>query len=80
MSPPAGTTQGIDRMVAIGRTAMAHDLSYLRVDRSFAQVTQRTRSSEDTRGNRDIDGELPSNVAPIDHWTAAQIVIKTDRA
>ena len=70
MSPPQSATQCIDRMVAIGRTAMDSDLNHLRVDKSFAQVIQRTR---DAGEDRDIDGADK----PIEHWTAAQAVIET---
>lgn len=70
MSPPPNTTQCIDRMVAIGRTDVASDLSHLRVDKSFAQVIQRTR---DAGEDRDIGGADE----PIEHWTAAQAIIET---
>jgi hypothetical protein len=70
MSPPPNTTQCIDRMVVIGRTAMDSDLGHLRVDKSFAQVIQRTR---DAGYDRDIGGADE----PIEHWTAAQAIIET---
>jgi hypothetical protein len=70
MSPPPNTTQCIDRMVAIARTDVASDLGHLRVDKSFAQVIQRTR---DAGVDRDIGGGDP----PIEHWTSAQAIIET---
>jgi hypothetical protein len=76
ISPPPESTQCIDRLVAIGRTAMKHDLGYLRVDHTFAQVIQRTRSI--TRGPRDAEG-VGDPAPPIEQWTAAQAIIETRR-
>jgi hypothetical protein len=70
MSPPPNAAQCIDRMVAIGRTDVASDLDHLRVDKSFAQVIQRTR---DAGEDRDIDGADQ----PVEHWTSAQAIIET---
>lgn len=67
---PRGTTQGIDRLVAIGRTDVQHDLAHLRVDRSFADVITRSRSAR-FAGD---DGHEP---APRDGWTAAQAILHT---
>jgi caspase domain-containing protein len=71
MSPPRDSPHCIDRMVAIGRTAIAHDLGYLRLDRSFVQVIQRTRDAEAQK-------DLEVYAAPV-HWTSAQAVIETRR-
>ncbi|MEO7730550.1 MAG: caspase family protein [Kofleriaceae bacterium] len=72
MVPPPNVACCADRMVAIATTADHHDLRYLRVDRSFAQIIQKTRDAE---GSKDIDaGAAPP---PIIHWTSAQAVIET---
>jgi hypothetical protein len=72
MVPPRGSTRCIDRLVAIGRTVTAHDLGYLRVDRTFAQVIQRSRS-----GGRVLDdGSWDDRHGP-EQWTAAQALIET---
>jgi len=74
MIPPPGVAECADRLVAIGRTALDHDLAYLCVDRSFAQVIQRTRDAESF--SKDIGDNSPRT---IDHWTSAQTVIITRR-
>jgi len=70
---PGWTTQGIDRLVAVGRTDVQHDLAHLRVDRSFADVLPRTRSG------RIADDDGPAPGAPLEHWTAAQAILHTRR-
>lgn len=74
MTPPRGFDRCIDRLVAIGRTSVGHDLSHLRVDRSFAEIIQRSRSSG--RGAGDRPGEKAS---VLEHWTATEVIIETRR-
>jgi hypothetical protein len=74
---PPGLDHGLDRLVAIGRTADAHDLGYLRVDQTFADVANVRR-----RGPRPVDddvGDAPPTTPPIEQWTAAQAIIETRR-
>lgn len=73
MVPPRGKAHCLDRMVAVGRTALAHDLGYLLVDRSFEQVIARTRDAAGPQG-KDL-----TSPPPIDHWVTAQAVLETRR-
>lgn len=73
MSPPSGVSRCIDRLVAIGRTAMGHDLKHLRVDKTFAQIVDRTRDAS----GKDFDA--PDDTATLEHWTATEVVVKTSR-
>lgn len=66
-----GADRSRDRFVAIGRTTRAHDLDYLRVTETFQQVVQ------DKGKDRPVDDE--SELAPLERWTAAQVVIETAR-
>lgn len=72
MSPPEGSRRCIDRMVAIGRTALAHDLRYLQLDTAFADVVRRMR---DAGVPRDIGG-----ATPIEHWTSVRAILETHRS
>ena len=73
MTPPRGKVRCIDRPIAIGRTAMAHDLSYLKTERTFEDILAASRSVHrgmDSRGGDDRDG--------AEEWTAAlQMIIET---
>jgi hypothetical protein len=71
MTPPRGVSRCIDRLVAIGRTTVGHDLTYLRVDRAFADVIARSRSA-----GRGVDDGSRATSGP-EQWTAAQVVIET---
>jgi hypothetical protein len=71
MSPPSGVLRCIDRLVAIGRTALDHSLDYLRVNRTFAQVILRSR------GDREIDDGDEPDTTGLEHWTATQVVVET---
>ena len=73
MTPPSGATQGIDRIVAIGTTALGRDISYLRVDATFADIANATRGT-----GRDIDDNATSS-PPAEQWTATQTVVRTVR-
>jgi hypothetical protein len=75
MTPPRGASRCIDRLVAIGRTAVGHDLGYLRVDRTFADVIGRSRSVG--RGIDDGSRAIASGPSEPDQWTADQVVIET---
>jgi hypothetical protein len=71
MTPAAGKERCIDRLTAIGRTAMDVDLSHLRVDQPFEHVVR------DSRGPKDIgDGPAPAT-KPLEKWIATQVVIDT---
>jgi hypothetical protein len=72
MTPPRGASRCIDRLVAIGRTAVSHDLSYLRVDRTFAEIVQRSRSA-----GRGMDDGSQDNRSRPEEWAAAQALIET---
>jgi hypothetical protein len=73
MSPPAGLATGLDRLCAIGRTALAGDLDFLRVDRKFSDIVLVTKDAGDA--DEDEDDDEP---APPDRWTAHQIFVRTD--
>jgi hypothetical protein len=70
MVPPDGSDHCLDRMVAIGRTALRYDLGFLQLDRSFREVAQRTR---------DLAGRDFAMGPPAEHWIAAQAAIETRR-
>lgn len=74
MALPPELDHGLDRLVAIGRTAHAHDLDYLRVDQTFAEATFTRRS------HRPIDDDAPASAPPpIEQWTVAHAIIETRR-
>jgi hypothetical protein len=71
MSLPAGKTHCIDRVVAIGRSALDHRLDYLSIETGFDHVLQRSRG-----GGRTIeDGEI--DTGKLDYWAATEAVIET---
>ncbi len=59
MVVPMGLDRGLDRLVAIGRTAHTHDLDYLRVDASFADATITRRSYRPTEDD-DLLAQAPA--------------------
>lgn len=71
---PPGLDHGLDRLIAIGRTALACDLDHLRVDRSFADVARVMRSSRPV----DLDEDIRAP-PPLEQWTVAQAIIETRR-
>ena len=71
MSVPPGKTHCIDRVVAIGRSALDHRLDYLAVETGFDQVLQRSRSG----GKTIEDGEV--DTGKLDYWAATEVVIET---
>lgn len=71
--PPPGKHRHVDRLTAIGRTAMAKDLGYLRVDQTFAGAVQRASTGED-----DHEASAPLKaVPPPERWTAAHVILDT---
>lgn len=75
MSLSEGKERCIDRLVAIGRTSMEVDLSYLRVRDTFAAALERMRGH--TRGvGKDIDDDELAP-PPMEGWTAAQAIVRT---
>jgi hypothetical protein len=70
MSVPAGKSQGVDRLTAVGTTAMGKSIAYLRLDKKFADIL------DIRRGTRDIDDDTPEG-PPVEKWTASQAIIKT---
>lgn len=78
---PPGIHHGLDRVIAIGRTAHGHDLGYLRVDQTFAGTVNLTRSggSGDTGDRRFGDRGGKPGAAPLEQWTVAQAIIETHR-
>jgi hypothetical protein len=70
---PREIDRGLDRLVAIGRTAHAHDLEYLRIDETFVDAVTVRRS-------RPIDeDDVVRTPPPIEQWTATQAIIETRR-
>ncbi|HSK02596.1 MAG TPA: hypothetical protein VK932_15190, partial [Kofleriaceae bacterium] len=81
MAVPRGQAQGIDRLTAIGTTAMHQDLGHLRVTRRFTDILHTRRGEEPgAAGGRDRDvipDELPRAAPPLDQWTATQVIVRT---
>lgn len=75
MTPPDGLTCCADQLVAIGRTALDHDLEHLRLQHGFADVVKRYR---DDGSGRDFEPRSPPP-APLSHWTATSAVVVTSR-
>jgi hypothetical protein len=77
MVVPPTMRRGLDRLVAIGRTAHTHDLDYLRVDETFAEAAspKRGRARPLLTGTR----EHPPAPPPLEQWTVAQAIIETQR-
>lgn len=71
ISPPKGAAQSVDRMTAIGTTATSKDLSYLRLDKTFAEIVNRTRGE-----SKDFDDDAVTS-PPTEQWTATQVIIRT---
>jgi hypothetical protein len=68
-----GAPRWVDRLVAIGRTAMAKDLGYLRLEPSFAEIIHPIRT-------RDIpDSSTHKTTTPPEQWTAALALLDTRR-
>ncbi|HEY0190446.1 MAG TPA: caspase family protein [Kofleriaceae bacterium] len=62
-----------DRLIAIGRAALATDIGYLRLDAGFADILNpaRTRDRPDSAAHKAVPAPEP--------WTAAQLVIEVRR-
>lgn len=73
---PPRIDHGLDRLIAIGRTEASYDLGYLRVDRTFADAVNVTRSAG--RPFNVGPRERPAS-PPIEQWTVAQAIIETHR-
>lgn len=81
MALPPGKSQGIDQLVAVGTTVVDKSLEFLRVDRGFAQTIAAERGDAGVmRGGNDLDSRDvvsdAQNVAIVEHWTAAQAIIR----
>jgi hypothetical protein len=73
MTPPDWADRCIDRLVAIGRTAVEHDLRYLEADQTFLEVVQVRRGAGGATG---VVRRPPSL---LEHWTAIQVIVETRR-
>ncbi|HEX4421186.1 MAG TPA: caspase family protein [Kofleriaceae bacterium] len=83
MVPPAGMTECADRMFAIGRSVVGHELAHLAVGRSFDTAFQRSHTKDPTDAADQAATETADAVAraaALDRWTATQIVIFSTRA
>jgi hypothetical protein len=79
MTPPHPRTMlFIDRVVAIGRTNLDHDLDHLRTETTFSDAIAVKRG-----GDRIFYDGLPLTrdprraPPPLEHWTSAQAVVET---
>jgi hypothetical protein len=72
MKAAAGSERYIDRLVAIGTTAIESDIKHLRSDRGFADVLTALRGARGT--SRDIGDDDEPPAAPAEQWTG---VMKT---
>jgi hypothetical protein len=70
MRPVDGAVRSRDRFVAIARTALTHDLRYLRVQETFQQIAQLGQARPVDEGG---------DTTPLERWAAAQVVIETIR-
>ena len=64
LAVPDGRTQGIDRLTAIGTTAIGRDLHHLVVARSFREAREVTPKDLRVR-------------EPSERWTATQVILRT---
>ena len=69
---PAGASQGIDRLVAIGTDEFGGDLRHLRVDSTFAEVLTRHRSGI----TKDFFGDVARGRPLVELWSAHQVVVR----
>lgn len=73
MQLPRGTQRGLDRLVAIGTTAMERDLGYLQVDGTFAEAVAVTKSH-----GKDLAVRVArERVERVERWTATEVILET---
>jgi hypothetical protein len=81
MTVPRGQAQGIDRLTAVGTTAMHQDLRHLGVARRFSDLLGVRRGKQPSvTGDRPRDviaDELPRPAPPLEQWTATQVIVRT---
>jgi hypothetical protein len=75
MLPPDHATMCIDRLVAIGRTRLKHDLRHLCTETRFSDAIAVKRG--DDRKLYDGTRNVPQAESALDAWTSAQAVIET---
>lgn len=68
---PAGVTDGIDRLIAVGTTVMTANLRYLTVDSRFSEILARKRGQV---AKELSDDEVAS--PPIERWAACHTVVR----
>lgn len=75
--PPAGKRIGLDRLVAIGTTAVENSLDHLHMDKKpdFESLLSRDKRGE--RGVRDDDDE--DDYPPPEYWTAARVTLRVQQ-
>ena len=76
MALPPGRREGVDRLVAIGTTALDRDLRYLARATRFVDLVGVRRGP--SRGDRDFDdGVADRDSPPVAQWTSALEVVTT---
>jgi hypothetical protein len=77
MAVPRGQEQGIDRLTAVGTTAMHQDLTHLRVTRRFTDALAIRRGEEPGTPRDAIPDEPAPAAPPVEQWTATQAIVRT---
>jgi hypothetical protein len=86
MVAPRGATTCIDRVVAIGRSNLEHELGHLRTETTFADAFRVVRGHPGSArsGDRPFGDDAPltrdgphAPPPPLERWTSAQAVIET---
>lgn len=81
MSLPPDRESGIDRLVAVGTTDLSRDLSYLKVDRRFADMLEVTRGGLQAKAMRSGSDESDYKDLlfhkPDSRWTTARATVRT---
>jgi hypothetical protein len=77
MSVPLGRESGIDRLVAVGTTELSRDLSYLKIDRRFADMLEVARGGRQvTRSGGQVTRSGGAHARQVTHGGPDESVYK----
>ncbi|PYQ58376.1 MAG: hypothetical protein DMF53_20530 [Acidobacteria bacterium] len=66
----------VDRLVVVGTTRSDQDLSFLKVDESFAEVIQRYRNRDRGEDAKEMMTRAPESATPVEKWTAEMVTLR----